>query len=80
MAALEEMKRGLANPTLESPRFLRIREVIQITGLSRSGIYDSMAQNKFPQSVQLGARSVGWVDSEVRLWVTERIAARAKAA
>lgn len=57
-------------------RLIRIREAIQKTGLSKSSIYDLMAQGRFPQTVRLGGRSVAFVESEVDAWIAERIAAR----
>ncbi|MEL3920335.1 helix-turn-helix transcriptional regulator [Aeromonas enteropelogenes] len=57
-------------------RFIRVREAIQKTGLSKSSIYDLMAQGQFPQTVRLGGRSVAFVEGEVDTWMAERIAAR----
>jgi prophage regulatory protein len=42
-------------------------------GLSRSAIYLAMARKEFPKSVQLGARAVGWLESEIDNWVNERV-------
>lgn len=61
------------NPTM---RFIRVRETIQKTGLSKSSIYDLMAQGQFPQTVRLGGRSVAFVEGEVDAWMAQRIAAR----
>lgn len=57
-------------------RLIRIREVTKKTGLSKSSLYDLMAQGRFPQTVRLGGRSVAFVESEVDAWIAERIAAR----
>ena len=57
-------------------RFIRVREAIQKTGLSKSSIYDLMAQGQFPQTVRLGGRSVAFVEDEVDAWMAQRIAAR----
>ncbi|WP_372779397.1 helix-turn-helix transcriptional regulator [Litorivivens sp.] len=61
-----------------SKRLLRIRDVMRITGLSRSYIYALAAQGKFPQSLALvpGGTSRAWLESEVEEWLDERIAAR----
>lgn len=58
------------------PRLLRRREVEARTGLSRSGIYARMAEGTFPATVDLGGRSVAWLENEVDAWVQTRIAAR----
>ena len=60
-----------ANPPI---RFLRLPEVQQRTGLSRSTIYVRLSQGRFPQPVSLGARAVGWIESEIEEWMRERIA------
>ncbi|PWI32151.1 transcriptional regulator [Vibrio albus] len=57
-------------------RLIRKEEVIKLTGLSKSSIYDRMNAGKFPKSVPLGGRSVAWVESEVTLWVESQIAQR----
>lgn len=57
-------------------RFIRVRETTQKTGLSKSSIYDLMAQGQFPQTVRLGGRSVAFVEGEVDTWMAQRMAAR----
>ena len=46
-------------------RILRLPEILEITGLSRSTIYSRMNEGAFPQYVRLGGRSVGWKESEI---------------
>ena len=55
-------------------RFLRLPEVLERTGLSRSTIYVRLAAGRFPRPVALGGRAVGWIEAEVDEWVRERIA------
>lgn len=57
-------------------RIIRLPEVKKLTGISRSNIYGLIKRNKFPKQVNLGARSVGWVESEVQEWIEHRIAER----
>lgn len=61
-------------------RILPIEEVFNRTGLRRTSIYDLVKRGLFPAPVSLGAvRRVGFVESEVNAWISERIAAsRAK--
>jgi prophage regulatory protein len=59
---------------------LRLPEVKKRTGLSRSTIYSRVDQRVFPQPISLGGRAVGWVESEVNDWLTQRIEASRKAA
>ena len=54
-------------------RILRRKEVEQKTGLKTSSLYLKMKNNQFPQSVKLGIKSVGWLESEINDWLQERI-------
>jgi prophage regulatory protein len=58
---------------------LRLPDVKARTGLSRSTIYLYMNEGTFPESVSLGVRAIGWLESEIDKWVTERIEASRKA-
>ena len=55
-------------------RILRLPEVQARTGLSRSTIYMRLELGRFPRPVSLGARAVGWIESEIDEWIRERIA------
>ena len=52
---------------------LRLKDVIAMTGLSRSTIYLRMEQGNFPQQINLGSRAVGWISSEIKEWIEARI-------
>jgi prophage regulatory protein len=56
-----------------SIRFLRLPAVIQATGLKRSMIYRLQAENRFPHSVRITDRAVGWVESDVQRWLSQRV-------
>lgn len=51
---------------------MRLPEVIQTSGKSRSRIYDAIKAGNFPTQVSIGARSVGWRASEIAAWVRSR--------
>jgi prophage regulatory protein len=55
---------------------LRLAEVIRMTGLSRSTIYNRIAQGEFPHQVSLGGRAIGWLKGEVEDWINDRISLR----
>ncbi|CAK2075671.1 AlpA family transcriptional regulator [Vibrio crassostreae] len=57
-------------------RFLKLKEVIEKTALSRSAIYRKMDEGDFPGSVSLGDRAVAWVEEEVNNWMEMRLAQR----
>ncbi len=51
---------------------LRMREVLQASGASRSSIYVWMSLGLFPQPVKIGVRAIGWRKSDVLRWLDER--------
>ena len=57
-------------------QLLRLPEVKNRTGASRSTIYALEAAGRFPRHVNLGARCTAWVASEVDAWIMARIADR----
>ena len=58
-----------------SIKMLRLKQVMEVTGLSRTTIYDLTKTGKFPKPIHLGAKAVAWVDSELQDWLQARIAA-----
>lgn len=52
---------------------LRLPEVIERTGIPRSSIYSAIKEGEFPKPIQLGARRIGFIESEVEKWLEERI-------
>lgn len=57
-------------------KFLKIREVMEITSLARSTIYKFTAEGRFPKQVPLGGNSVAWLEAEVLEWMEARITER----
>ena len=60
----------------DQPRkLIRIKSVIELTGLSKSYIYALANKNLFPKSIQLvpGGTSVAWVEHEIKEWIDSRI-------
>lgn len=67
---------------------LRRKQVEARTGLSRSTIYAKLRRNPrrpgdydptFPKPVAVGAKAVGWIESEVEAWLTSQIEKSRKA-
>ena len=52
---------------------LRRRDVEEKTGLKRAQLYALIKDGKFPTPINLGSRSVGWVESEVNAWLMTQI-------
>lgn len=57
-------------------RFMRLPEVINTCGLSRSTIYDLISREQFPAQISLSGKNVGWLASEIDRWMQSRIAQR----
>ncbi|ELB2131751.1 AlpA family transcriptional regulator [Vibrio parahaemolyticus] len=53
-------------------RIYRLKELTELLGISRATIYSWMKQGTFPQSVALGANSVGWKESDIQQWIDTR--------
>jgi prophage regulatory protein len=53
-------------------RFLRIRQVMQVTGLSRMTIYRLEIAGQFPRRRQLSGNAVAWMESDIETWVKGR--------
>ena len=57
-------------------RFIKLPQVISITGLSRSAVYQAISEGRFPKQINLGARSIAFLESEVHEFMEECIANR----
>jgi prophage regulatory protein len=56
-------------------KFLRLPQVKQSTGLSKSSIYARIAEGTFPKQIPLGPRLVVWVESDIQKWITDQVSA-----
>nr|VFJ76824.1 MAG: prophage regulatory protein [Candidatus Kentron sp. FM]VFJ77292.1 MAG: prophage regulatory protein [Candidatus Kentron sp. FM]VFK24107.1 MAG: prophage regulatory protein [Candidatus Kentron sp. FM] len=73
----------MANPSPKSPLIiLRRKQVEARTGLSRSTIYARLKPNPkrpgdydptFPQPISVGAKAVGWIESEIDAWLAAQV-------
>lgn len=68
------METGFSN-SASHRRILRLPEVQVRTGFKRAHIYNLISQGRFPKSVQLGPRAVGWDSHAVDQWIEDRISA-----
>lgn len=55
-------------------KIIRLVDVMARTGLSRSNIYLQMSEDRFPKSIAIGLRSVGWLEHEIDEWIDIQIA------
>jgi len=54
-------------------QLIRRKEVEELTGLSRTAIYDRMREGRFPKSVALSPKTIRWVRGEIIKWIEEQI-------
>jgi len=54
-------------------RVLRLPEVLQQTGVSRSSVYRAIARGMFLRPIRLGLRASSWLRSEIDAWIAARI-------
>ena len=59
-----------------SNKIIRMKTVLELTGLSKSTIYTLLSQNDFPKRIPLGPRSIGFLESEFNQWLEARAARR----
>ena len=67
-------------------RFIRLQEVMRLTGYGRTSIYRKMEDGTFPKCLKLdGApaepnkfdcRAIAWIEDEVDQWIEDRIEKR----
>jgi prophage regulatory protein len=64
-----------------SYKMLRMKQLIEYTGLSRSTLYDMMDvkskrydyDSTFPRGIKLTEATVCWLESEVNTWIDSKI-------
>lgn len=54
--------------------FLNLKQVKLKTSFSHTTIYRLMAENKFPQPINISDQRVAWLESEIQEWVETKIA------
>lgn len=55
-------------------RALRLRQVADRTGLSKTHIYRLIQRGQFPTPARLSERVVAWDEAAVNAWLSERFA------
>lgn len=54
-------------------RLIRLREVLNKTGLSKATLYRLIAAGEFPASIQISSRTVGWEESLVDEFLMRKV-------
>ena len=70
------MARTIPKGTANMLEIYHRRNAVQnITGLSRSLIYEMMERGDFPRPARIGKQAVAWRESDLAKWQAERIQA-----
>lgn len=59
------------SPTSQD-RIMRTKEVIAVTGRSRSSIHRDEKAGAFPKRRKIGQHAIGWLESEINGWMKSR--------
>jgi prophage regulatory protein len=57
----------------EPEKILRMRTVLERTGLSRSTLYRKMRNGTFPNQVQISEHCCGWRESAINRWIADPV-------
>ena len=59
-------------------KLIRLPAVLDLTGLSRTRLYEQENAGKFPKPAKLGpqSRAIAWPENEIQDWIAERLAER----
>ena len=52
-------------------RIIRLKTVLDRTGLSRSTIYRKIAEGTFPSQVKISVHGAGWHESDINRWIAD---------
>ncbi|MDB4542669.1 AlpA family transcriptional regulator [bacterium] len=69
--AANRAKPAEPDPEGPLPTFLRLRDIVDRLGVSRSTVYKWIDEGRFPESVSLGGRAVAWRRVDVEIWETD---------
>lgn len=57
-------------------RIIRLRTVLDRTGLSRSTVYRKIAEGTFPSQVRISVHGAGWRESAIIRWIADPVGYR----
>lgn len=79
MNSMNYQSHSAPSPAPQPPRrVLRLPEVIQKTGLSRTTLYTMSKAGQFPGAISLGGKAMGWIEAEIDQWIEDLMAARSR--
>lgn len=64
-----------ANDTGPILRYLSLKQVMEMTSLGKSYIYDNIKKGNFPAQINLGPNLARWLEHEVQDWMRQQVEA-----
>lgn len=58
-------------------KFIRLNQVMNLTGISRASIYNYIREHRFPKPVKFGKNSL-WLHHEIQEWIDKCLEERDK--
>ena len=77
--ALQAARQLEDRQAFRAQRLIRKNDLPLFTGLRRTQIAELIKAGKFPKPIQIGERTVAWLESEVAAWQVTLIKAREQA-
>lgn len=58
-------------PMSHAERIIRLKTVLDRTGLSRATLYRKIGEGSFPRQVRISVHGAGWHESAVNRWIAD---------
>ncbi|WP_236621620.1 helix-turn-helix transcriptional regulator [Asticcacaulis benevestitus] len=55
----------------QADRIIRLKTVLDRTGLSRSTLYRKITEGTFPSQLKISVHGAGWRESSVNQWIAD---------
>ena len=65
-------QRNQPPPSPEVSLYFRMRDVMRVTGMTHSMIYDGVRAKTFPKWADLPKRGSGWLKTDIKAWLAAR--------
>jgi prophage regulatory protein len=59
------------HPVSNKEKLIRLKTVLDRTGLSRSTLYRKIGEGTFPRQVSISVHGTGWHESAVDRWIAD---------
>jgi prophage regulatory protein len=64
---------------LSQYKIIKRKELLELVSMSKSSLYNHVAENRFPKPIKLAKRSVGWLTSDIQEWFEQKKGERLEA-